>query len=183
MRKIVVTALLTLFTCIALAQTSSEGTLKFLGIPVDGSSKHMIERLKERGFDDHLGDYLEGQFNGEPVRVYVHTYRNRVDRIIVEFEHIPEMNLNEQYNHFLSLLTENEKYRPMGTYSLIPIEENCETEILLKKKDYKARFSYVSHNESEESDGEVWLSILNRRGYRVCLYYDNLMNRPQGEDL
>lgn len=157
--------------------------IRFLGIPVDGSSKHMIDRLKERGFEDHFGDYLEGQFNGEPVRVYVHTYRDRVDRIIVDFDHVPEMTLNEQYNHLLSLLAENEKYRPLGTYSPIPIEEDCGTEIFLNKKDYKARFSYVSPTESEESNGEVWLSILNRRGNRVCLYYDNLKNRPRGEDL
>lgn len=161
-----------------------ENSLKFLGIPVDGSRESVIAQLKEKGFDGSVwSEYLEGQFNGEPVRVYVHTYRDKVDRIIVDFDHVPEMNLNEQYNHLLSLLVENEKYVPLGTYSPIPPEENCETEIFLNKKDYKARFSYVSPNGHEESEGEVWLSILNRRGNRVCLYYDNLNNRPQGEDL
>lgn len=161
-----------------------ENALKFLGIPIDGSREYMVAQLKEKGFEGSTrNEYLEGQFNGEPVKVFVHTYHDKVDRIIVDFDHVPEMSLNEQYNHLLSLLVENEKYVPLGTYSPIPPEENCETEIFLNKKDYRVRFSYVSPNGHEESEGEVWLSILNRRGNRVCLYYDNLNNRPKGEDL
>ena len=160
-----------------------ENALKFLGIPIDGSKERMIAKLKEKGFEDYLGDYLEGQFNGEPVRVYVHTYRDKVDRVIVEFEHVPEMSINEQYNKLLSLLNGNEKYKPLGTYAPIPLDESVDTKIFLRNKDYKARFGYVSPDAPENIDGEVWLTILNRRGNRVCLYYDNLKNRPQGEDL
>jgi len=160
-----------------------ETALRFLGIPIDGSKEHMIAQLKDRGFEDHYGDYLEGQFNGEPVRVYVHEYHDRVDRIIVEFEHVAEMNINEQYNHLLSLLNTNEKYKHVDIYAPIPDEEKIDSEILLRNKDYKVRFRYVPKDTDESSEGEVWLSILNRRGYRVCIYYDNLKNRPHGEDL
>ena len=160
-----------------------ETALKFLGIPIDGSQEFVIAQLKEKGFEDHFGDYLEGQFNGEPVRVYVHTYHDKVDRIIVDFDHVPEMSLNEQYNQLLSLLKANVKYNPLGSYSPIPLEERCENEILLRNKDYRARFGCVSSDASESVDGEIILTILNRRGYRVSLYYDNLNNRPHGEDL
>ncbi|MDY6367677.1 MAG: UvrD-helicase domain-containing protein [Clostridia bacterium] len=55
----------------------------------------------------------------------------------------------------------------------IPEDEDCNYEIAVNKKDYKTRFSY-------SPDGEVLLAIF---GYHVCLYYDNLKNRPHGEDL
>lgn len=146
-----------------------------MGIPIDGSKEWMVARLEEKGFTKDIWghEYLGGQFNGEPVSVTVHTYHNKVDRIIVEFGTVQEMNLREQYNQLLYLLNNNEKYMPIAAYSPIPEDEDCNYEIAVNKKDYKTRFSY-------SPDGEVLLAIF---GYHVCLYYDNLKNRPHGEDL
>ena len=156
-----------------LKEEVDQDALKFLGIPIDGSIEYFTSQLIEKGFNDnYFEDYLEGQFNGEPVKVYVHTYRDKVDRVIVEFESSAEMSMQEQYNNLLSLLAENKKYNPIDPVTPIPADKNSKTDI----KDYKTRFS-------DFDEGEVWLAIINRSGYHVCLYYDNLRNRPHGEDL
>ena len=79
--------------------------------------------------------------------------------------------MREQYNHLLSLLKKNAKYQSKGDYSPIP-----EDEMYYFNKSHQALFSCVP-------DGEVRLAIINRSGYHVALYYDNLINRPHGEDL
>ena len=157
-----------------------ENALKFLGIPVDGSRERVIAQLNEKGYDGSVwSEYLEGQFNGDPVKVFVHTYHEKVDRIIVEFDKIPEMDLREQYNHLLVLLQGNEKYKPLEEYCLIPTDD----ELYYLDQKYKACFDYSASDSTGDTIGEVWLSILNRSGYHVSLYYDNLKNRPNGEDL
>ena len=159
-----------------LTEVVDEDAIKFLGIPVDGSKEFVVGQLVEKGFKLSYDETLDGQFNGDPVKIYIHTYRDKVDRIIVEFNKVPEMDLREQYNHLLSLLMKNEKYHPVSSYSPLPEDEDCNYELFVHNKDYKAVFSYIP-------DGEVWLTILDRGGYHVCLYYDNLRNRPHGEDL
>ena len=155
------------------ADSIDESAIIFMGIPIDGNEDTFISQLKDKGFkkERNSDEYFSGQFNGEPVRLYVHTYHNRVDRIIVEFEKVPEMNLREQYNHLLSLLKKNGKYEPQGLYSPI-----LNTEFSYESNPHKAVFSYMP-------DGEVWLAIISHSGYCVALYYDNLKNRPHGEDL
>lgn len=155
-----------------------ETALKFLGIPVDGSKERMVAQLKEKGFDGSVwSEYLEGQFNGDPVKVFVHTYHEKVDRIIVEFDRVQEMSTREQYNNLLSLLEANEKYKSLEDNQPIP---NNSTLAAFTVQNYKARFGYYSFNSPEELSGEVWLMLL---GNSVNLYYDNFKNRPHGEDL
>lgn len=155
-----------------------EAALKFLGIPIDGSREYVIAQLKEKGFNGSVhSDYLTGQFNGDPVKVYVHTYHEKVDRIIVEFDRVPEMSLREQYNNLLSLLRANEKYKSLEDNQ--PIPDNS-TIAAFPGQNYKARFVYYNLNSPEELSGEVWLMLLSSS---VNLYYDNLKNRPRGEDL
>lgn len=86
-------------------ESVDETAIKFLGIPIDGSKEWMVARLEEKGFTKDIWghEYLGGQFNGEPVSVTVHTYHNKVDRIIVEFGTVQEMNLREQYKSICQL--------------------------------------------------------------------------------
>lgn len=153
-----------------------ETALRFLDIPIDGSKKYMVAHLKNKGFKDVLGEYLEGQFNGDPVKVFVHTYHEKVDRIIVEFERIPEMGIREQYNYLLALLYDA-KYKPLQLYSPIPEDDDH----YYDNPSYRAHFDYDLIED--ERIGDVCLAIIDRGGYHVTLYYDNLNNRPKGEDL
>lgn len=236
MRKIVVTALLTLFACIALAQTSSEGTLKFLGIPVDGTKDEMISRLKAKDFRyNSYDDLLYGQFNGKDAEIHVGTNHGVVDRVVVVFPSIPESQIISEYNALLSQFNNNDKYIGIGENERIASDENLSYEIAIHHKDYEADFAYISpdlFSEEEASqirsllsqaknmdkeemqallasmapneEGEmsveqgmlilnkmmsfvsshVWFAILEDGSkYCICLYYDNLKNRPHGEDL
>ena len=97
-----------------------ENSFQFLGIPIDGSRNYVVSRLIAKGFELSDKEYLLGQFNGEPVRVYVHTYHDKVDRIAVIFEPSPEMDLREQYNNLLSSFEKNKKYRPITKNLVIP---------------------------------------------------------------
>lgn len=163
-----------------LEEEVDEKALKFLGIPVDGSREGVIAQLKEKGFDGSVwSEYLEGQFNGDPVKVFIHTYHDKVDRIIVEFDDVPEMDSREQYDHLLSLLKTNEKYKFVSEQRSddIPLDSRA---VIPGVGEFKACFSY-SDPTLEEVTGEVWLTFFNNN--RVCLYYDNLKNRPRGEDL
>ena len=160
------------------SEAFDETALKFLGIPIDGSQAYMISRLKEKGFEVSRSDeFLLGQFNGEPVKLFVHTYHDNVDRIAVEFDEVPEMDLREQYNRLLSQLSANDKYKPLQENQPIPSEEL----FYFSNTDHKCRFGIL--DDTGAVYGEVWFMITNRAGYRVTLYYDNLKNRPHGEDL
>ena len=50
MKKVILSLFLSLTAIIACAQKSDNNTLKFLGIPVEGSKQAMITKLKAKGF-------------------------------------------------------------------------------------------------------------------------------------
>ena len=237
MRKIVVTALLALFACVALAQTSSEGTLKFLGIPVDGTKEAMISQLKAKNFRyDSRDDLLYGRFNGYSVEVFVSTNHGLVDRVVVRYPETSSASvIKDEFNTLLSQFDSNEKYVGIGPIEKIPSNEDVAFEISAHDKQYEANYQYISPelfpeeeasqlrslisqaqdmdqeavqaliasmkpNDVEELSEEqallilnkilsfasshVWFTIANLQNeYSIMLYYDNMMNRPHGEDL
>ena len=62
----------------------SEGTLKFLGIPVDGSKSEMVEVLKSKGFEyDSESDFLIGDFNGRESHIGIVENHGKVYRVVV----------------------------------------------------------------------------------------------------
>lgn len=57
---------------------------EFMGIPVDGLKKDMIQKLEAKGFEyDKVNDRLIGEFNGEQVYIFIKTNNNKVYRIAV----------------------------------------------------------------------------------------------------
>ena len=82
MKRFLTTFLFVLMTIAAIAQDSN--TIKFLGIPVDGTKKEMISKLQEKGYKyDASYDVLFGEFNGKDVTISVQTVNNRVWRIAI----------------------------------------------------------------------------------------------------
>lgn len=218
------------------AQNTSDGTLKFLGIPVDGSKEEMISQLKAKDFRyNSYDDLLYGQFNGKDAEIHVGTNHGVVDRVVVVFPSIPESQIISEYNALLSQFNRNEKYIGVGENESIASDENISYEIAVSHKNYEADFAYLSPDlfseeeasqirsllnqakgldkeeiqalvasmtPSEEGDmsveqamlilnkmmsftsSHVWFTILEDGSeYCICLYYDNLKNRPHGEDL
>ena len=65
-------------------QSFSQNTIKFLGIPVDGTKKEMIAALEDKGYEyNSLTKFLEGEFNGVDVMISVQTVNNRVWRLAI----------------------------------------------------------------------------------------------------
>ena len=141
MKKALITVILFLLTAVCFAQDG--GPLKFLGIPIDGTESQFATKLKAKGFTYNTAyESYQGQFNGMPVDVYIHTNHNIVDRVYVAFPYTTEADIKNEYNHLLGQFKDNAKYMDLYMNEEIPSEEDISHEILANKKRYQACFSY-----------------------------------------
>ncbi len=238
MKRLITIFLLAAVSLAVYTQTDNDGTIKFLGIPIDGPKKQMIEKIKAKGFEyNSFRDCLSGQFNGKDVDVYVVDNHGTTYRVFVAFPETDEYSIRSEFNHLLSQFMRNDKYVPMKECKMIDQEEDVSYEMAVRKKQYGASFSYISPDiftpeqtkqihefvenyktMSEEEvkgygesmaktflseassspedlmaamnrlasilSGNVWFVII-RDGidYKIGLYYDNIKNMPNGEDL
>ena len=239
MKKLITILVLALCSYTLAAQNSNEGTLKFLGIPIDGSKSQMIEQIKAKGFTfNSYPDCLQGQFNGKNVDVYVVDNHGVTYRVFVAFPETDEYEIRTEFNHLLSQFMRNDKYVPMKECVAIDQKEDISYEMSVHNKQYGASFSYISpdvftpeqtskihdfvekyktmsEDETQQYiesmaasfspdsassspedimmamnrvasllSGNVWFKII-RDGidYQIGLYYDNIKNMPNGEDL
>lgn len=239
MRKLIATTLLTILCLTSFAQNSNEGTIKFLGIPIDGPKAKLVEKIKEKGFyKKTYGEALVGQFNGKTVEVYVADNHGTAYRVFVSFPETNEYNIRSEYNHLLAQFMRNDKYLPMDEFEEIDTKEDISYEMSIHNKKYGAGFAYISpdlftteqnkaiHELFEKAKtmsqddvsklseefsnsfygdsnistpeealaamnkflsiltGNVWFTILrDGSDYNIGLYYDNVKNMPNGEDL
>lgn len=194
------------------AQTNSDKILKFLGIPVDGTEQNMIAKLKQKGFTyDVSKKCLKGKFNGIESYVVITTNNGKVDRIMVaDVNLLSETDIRIRYNNLISQMDNNEKYISVGNDE-IPESEDISYEMSIHNKRYDAAYDYyppLPETDKKELDelikskgkdsyevlsylyqkrqhtGSVWFMISEYYGkYYISMYYDNLLNRPNGEDL
>lgn len=103
--------LLVLFICIAIG-VYAQNTIKFLGIPIDGTKKEMINQLKAKGYEyNSYADYLSGEFNGKNVEISVQTVNNRVWRIaVLDSTFSNEADIKIAYNNLFEQFSNNGKY-------------------------------------------------------------------------
>ena len=145
MRKLIAILSLLFFSFVALGQTEKEGTIKFLGIPVDGSKEEMISKLKEKGFVyNSFFDEIKGEFNGRDVNLYIRTHHGLVDRVCVVFPSTGKRQVIQEYNNLLSQFQSNEKYMELLPNTKIPSTENIDYEMSIRNKTYSSSFSYIS---------------------------------------
>ena len=137
----------TLLMFLTLSLNAQNFTLKFLGIPVDGTKSEMISKIRQKGFTYNSEyDFLDGYFNGQRVHIYVHTYKDKVDRIMVASQRM--CNAAEIINEFNSLLYDfekNDKYLPSLQHlnQRIDEKENISYEMNINNKIYNAYFNQV----------------------------------------
>ena len=203
-----------MITVVAIAQTPDDGTLKFLGIPVDGAKLEMIQQLQRKGFKyDRTQDVLMGRFNGKESNIRVSENYGKVDRVFVaDAETVDEAQIIINYNNLLGQFKRNEKYVEMEENKPIPSNEDVSFEMSVHNKTYDAVFYLKPQWTDEETDamaqkaaqiedederaqflikeainkisGVVWFRIAEYYGeYYICIFYDNMRNRPNGEDL
>ena len=213
----------------------SEGTLKFLGIPVDGSKSEMVAALKDKGFRyDSNSGFLVGDFNGRESHIWVVENHGKVYRVVVfDANTSDEGQIKIRFNNLIHQFeNSNGKYYYIDQNEMIPEDEDINYEIIVHDKQYSATFIYnplygndelrdklvnevVEENKlllekkgitPEEfysdkdnyiqvfssivdkifqmSKGSVWFQIFEYYGkYYIGIYYDNLINQPNGEDL
>ena len=180
MKRFLITFLFVLMAITAIAQESN--TIKFLGIPVDGTKKEMISKLQAKGYEyDASSDCLFGEFNGTNVNISVQTVKNRVWRICIVDANIinDEVNIKFRYNDLFRQFSNNDKYKVLGG-STLGKEENISYEMTVNKKRYDAVFIF----KDESINGWVWYMIMEKYGkYGIVMFYENLDNEANGEDL
>lgn len=213
----------------------SEGTLKFLGIPVDGSKSEMVAALKSKGFRyDSNSGFLVGDFNGSESHIGIVENHGKVYRVVVfDANTYDAGQIRIRFNNLIHQFeNSNGKYYYIDQNEMIPEDEDISYEINVHDKQYSATFIYnplygndelrdkvinevVEENKlllekkgitPEEfysdkdnyiqvfssivdkifqmSKGSVWFQIFEYYGkYYIGIYYDNLINKPNGEDL
>lgn len=115
---------------------------RFLGIPVDGSKKDMIQKLKAKGFESTSDpDILEGEFNGTEVWIGVATNNNKVWRIaVMDKNGTNESNIKIRFNRLCQQFESNSKYGSIFEDQTIPEDEDISYEMSVNKKRYQAIF-------------------------------------------
>lgn len=184
MKKILIALALLLGTT-AVAQ--EKDVTKFLGIPVDGFKSEMIQKLKEKGFvsSAYQDDVLEGEFNGTEVNVRIGTNNNKVYRICLTDKHTRnEADIKVRFNNLCSQFENNKRYISIGEQT-ISEDDDIRYNMSVKNKRYEATFFQKAESESANSfDKCVWFRISEVVGkYYIAMYYDNVLNEANGEDL
>ena len=133
---------------------------KFLGIPVDGIKTEMKQKLIAKGFvPKKMGDleWLEGEFNGRNVNVYICTNNNKVYRIMLADKNtVDEAQIKIHFNNLVKQFENNKRYYAFGDYSLSD-EEDISYEMIVHNKIYAA---YYSQNpDFENIDTKVQIAI------------------------
>ena len=180
MKRFLATFLFVLMTIAAIAQDSN--TIKFLGIPVDGTKKEMISKLQAKGYKyDVCSDRLLGEFNGADVIIYVQTVNNRVWRIAIVDADLDneEANIKYRYNRLFKQLSNNGKYEVLAG-STLGEEEDISYGMAVLNKRYEASFTF----KDKSIHGYVWYMIDEEDGeYGIIMFYENLDNEANGDDL
>ncbi|MCR5078105.1 MAG: hypothetical protein K6A82_08740 [Prevotella sp.] len=181
MRKILSVAL---FLMLSVALYAQKDVTKFLGIPVDGSKASMIQKLKGKGFVyNNLFKCLEGEFNGENVEVYVVTDNNKVRRIAVADKSTrDEAQIKIRYNTLCRQFANNPRYKEVYVDEL-PDSKDISYEMTVNNKEFQACYAQLP-DDGNLMKRQVWFCINRRLGeYSISIYYDNVFNEANGEDL
>ena len=140
MKKFLFSLLATLLTLSLYAQND---VTTFLGIPVDGFKSEMRQKLIAKGFTPKkLGtkEYLEGEFNGTDVLIYIVTNNNKVYRIMVcDANTQDEANIKIRFNRLVNQFKNNKKYTSLDQYTISETED-ISYEMNVHKKNFDALF-------------------------------------------
>lgn len=170
-----------LFLLITSIEAFSQNTIKFLGIPIDGTKKEMITKLQAKGYEyNSYSETLKGEFNGQDVEISIHTVNNRVWRIcVMDARGTNETNIRIRYNNLYDQFLKNGKYVSIGKGKLSE-NEDISYEIDVNNKRYEADFALIDSS----INGCVWYMIAEQYDtYRILIFYENYDNAANGDDL
>lgn len=158
----------------------AQNTIKFLGIPIDGTKQQMITALKSKGFEYNYGqDYAFGEFNGTDVYIFIQTVNNVVWRLLIADQSgCSEKDIKIRFNRLFRQFLDNGKYySPEG--NIIDEDEDISYEMIVRDKRYEASFLL-----RDGTPGFVWYTIVEQSGkFHIAMYYENIDNEADGSDL
>lgn len=138
----------------AISMSAQNDVTTFLGIPVDGFKSEMKQKLVSKGFVPKkvgTNEFLEGEFNGIYVHVYIATNNNKVYRIMLcDANTQNEANIKIRFNKLVSQFENNKRYTSLDKYTLSD-EENISYEMTVNKKNYDALFYQVPNMEKVDT--------------------------------
>jgi len=118
----------------------------FLGIPVDGTKSAMKQKLIAKGFKPKIEDgidFLEGEFNGRDVQIYIVTNNNKVYRLMLADKLLSdEANIKIRFNTLVGQFERNKRYTQGidEKDQRIPDNEDISYEMTVNNKVYEAAF-------------------------------------------
>lgn len=140
-----------MFTMKIFAQTD---VTTFLGIPVDGYKSEMKQKLISKGYvPQKVGEneYLEGEFNGTDVHVFIATNNNKVYRIMLcDANTRSEASIKVRFNTLVHQFQNNKRYTALEDYTLSE-SEDISYEMTVHKKNYDALFYQVPNMEKVDT--------------------------------
>ena len=140
MKKFLFSLLATLLTLSFYAQND---VTTFLGIPIDGFKSEMRQKLIAKGFTPKKvgnNEYLEGEFNGTDVHIFIATNNNKVYRIMVcDANTQDEANIKIRFNKLVNQFENNKRYTALDQYTISDTED-ISYEMLVHKKNFDALF-------------------------------------------
>lgn len=144
MKRLLFIVLAMIATITSFAQ--QKDVTSFLGIPVDGTVLSMKQKLVSKGFVPKkvgTNEFLEGEFNGTDVHVYIATNNNKVYRIMLcDANTQNEANIKIRFNKLVSQFVNNKRYISLDKYTLSD-EEDISYEMTVHNKSYEALFYQV----------------------------------------
>ena len=170
---------------------------KFMGIPIDGTYQDMERKLVEKGFKvgryDPYGnreDYLFGIFNERSVNIYIVTHKQKVYRIMVQFniKYSDCVTIKSLFNKLCWQFENNPKYKTDEQDQSLSKEYNIEYEMNVNKQRPEAYFYQLSNTTKKiDYNKSVWFMIYqeefdNQQYYGIVLFYDNMYNYPNNSD-
>lgn len=152
MKRLLFIVLAMIATITSFAQNKDVTT--FLGIPVDGTVSSMKQKLVSKGFVPKkvgTNEFLEGEFNGCDVNVYIRTNNNKVYRIMLgDKDTVDEAQIKIRFNSLVSQFENNKRYIPLDKFTLSD-EEDISYEMTVHNKSYEALFFQVPDMEKVDT--------------------------------
>jgi len=152
MKRLLFIVLAMIATITSFAQ--QKDVTSFLGIPVDGTASSMKQKLVSKGFVPKkvgTNEFLEGEFNGTDVHVWIATNNNKVYRIMLcDKNTVDEAQIKIRFNNLVSQFENNKRYFPLDKYTLSD-EEDISYEMTVHNKNYDAYFYQVPDMEKADT--------------------------------
>ena len=158
MKKIILMMIAMTISFASFAQNKDVTT--FLGIPVDGTASSMKQKLVSKGFVPKkvgTNEFLEGEFNGTDVHVWIVTNNNKVYRIMLSDKNtVDEAQIKIRFNNLVKQFENNKRYHAFADYSLSD-KEDISYEMGINNKEYVAY--YLQDPDFENIDAKILTAI------------------------